>query len=85
VKPCLKPIFYYLVLKSANASMVSRILLRKGIDVDSNLVQKCSAFLTEEEYPVTCRISKATLLIPVYPQLNNREIMYICKIINQVF
>jgi len=85
VKSCLKPIFYYLVLKSGNACMSSRILLRKGIDVDSNLVQKCSEFLAEEEYPITCRISKATLLIPVYPQLSNREIRYVCKIINQVF
>ncbi len=83
--PYLKPIFYYLVLRNRNASSAVKILLGKGIDADLNLVQKCTASLSEEDYPVTYRVSKTTLLIPVYPELNSMEIKYISETINRNF
>jgi len=81
----LKPIFYYLVLRCRDAGAVAKVLLGKGIDVDLNLVQKCTAVLSEKNYPIACMVSTATLLVPVYPELDSIEIRYISGKINKIF
>lgn len=85
LSPYLKPLFYYLVLRNNDIGMAAKILLRNGIDVDSNLVQKCISSSVGTEYPVTYKVSRNTVLIPVYPELNIKEIKHISNIINQNF
>lgn len=83
--PYLKPIFYYLVLRCKDAGAVAKVLLGKGIDVDLSLVQKCTAAISEKDYPVACMVSRTTLLVPVYPELNSVEIRHISGEINKIF
>lgn len=80
----LKPVYYYLVLKDNDARHSAKKLLRKGIDSNSSLAEKCCGSFAETEYPITRKVGDSALLIPVYPELTKAEMKYICDTINQL-
>ena len=81
-----KPIFYYFVIKSGDNYKLSKALLKKGIDVATNIAQDCSktkAF--DSEYSIARTANDITLQIPIYPQLSKRDINRIAEILNHNF
>ncbi|MBN1913384.1 MAG: aminotransferase class I/II-fold pyridoxal phosphate-dependent enzyme [Candidatus Omnitrophica bacterium] len=78
-----KSIFYCLALKSNDAKRVSRALLRLGVDVDANLAQNCAEAMSCQDHPVAGYIANNVILIPIYPQLANRDIERIATALNQ--
>lgn len=81
-----KPIFYYFVIKTADTYKLSKALLKKGVDAATNIAQDCSkAKGFDSEYPVAGRANDTTLLIPIYSQLKQTDIIRMAKVLNRNF
>lgn len=79
-----KTVYYFYVVLDKNINILSRKLLFKGIDTGKHLMRNCSAiYANNDDCPFTNEAFRTSLQIPVYPQLEERDIRYIASVLNQ--
>ena len=84
------PVYHLYVIKTDNREQLSDYLKENKIDTLIHYPIPCSELLALKNYhndnPIMSRnLSKKILSLPMYPELTETEIKYICSVINQFF
>jgi len=85
-EPATNPTYYFFVILTHNADSLSKKLLIKGIDTGKYIMRDCAARCGNNKSCVSTQEAISTSLqIPLYPQLQEKDIVYISGILNQIF
>jgi dTDP-4-amino-4,6-dideoxygalactose transaminase len=79
-------IYNQFVIRAEKRDQVRRLLVEAGIGTEVYYplplhLQKCFSYLgySEGDFPVSEALAKDSLALPIYPELGEEEIAYVCK------
>jgi dTDP-4-amino-4,6-dideoxygalactose transaminase len=86
--PDRKSVYHLYIIQVSNREEVQNRLKQFGIETGIHYLipihlQKPYAYRLES-YPVTERLSKRILSLPMYPELTEEQIKFICDLVNEV-
>jgi len=88
IRPGVKHSFLYYFLRAKDRKQFRKRLIFKGVDTKRDSNKACShldIFKEEHKYcPISESISEESILIPNYPLLSEKAILYIAKAVNQI-
>lgn len=82
--PRVKAIYYYLAVDNSNSVISSGEFLKQGLDINYNIMPNCAGSLGKQAYPVAEMAANRLIVIPVYPQLKNKDLTRIIRVIEDV-
>lgn len=78
-------VYYNYVLENKNAKTLSKELFYRGIDTDNFFHCDCSELFTEkEDFPIAKKAINELIQLPLYHQLNKKDILYIANTLNKI-
>jgi len=81
-----KPVYYFFVVVAKDITALSKKLLVKGIDTGKYIMNDCAAIYGKgAACPVSGDALENNLQIPIYPELDERGIVYIADVLNRAY
>lgn len=90
--PYAKHVYHLYVIQTSNRDRMQKYLQERGISAGLHYpsplhVQKCFAHLgyKDGDFPVTEKLSRQCLSLPMYPELSDEQIRYVCAGVRSFF
>lgn len=87
-----KPVYYVFEIKAENRDKLNDYLKSKGIGTCIYYpiplhLQKCFAYLgyKEGDFPVAEKLCKSVLALPIYPEITEDEVSFVCETIKEFY
>lgn len=77
-----QPAYLHLALRTKQIKKLRKNLLKRGIDARKTCMKNCSA--SKDKFPISQELQESTLYLPLYPQLKEKEIKKIIKVMKNI-